>query len=120
MLADPDRRARPVEAARLPWQVQKENTHTAASTLGLLAKAVQSRADLSLAPHLTAGWEEFTGDPDGEADHWWECLALAARQVAGAKGSGSRALSAARIYVAAISALESTALDTTTAEDLPV
>ncbi|MCQ1577190.1 type I-E CRISPR-associated protein Cse1/CasA [Streptomyces parvus] len=119
VLADPERRARLVEAARLPWQVQREITHTAADTLGLLTKAVQSRADLSLAPHLTASWEEFTGDPDGEAESWWECLALAARQVAGGKGSGSRALSAARIYVAALSALESNAPATTTAEDLP-
>ncbi|MET9779074.1 type I-E CRISPR-associated protein Cse1/CasA [Streptomyces sp. NPDC006367] len=120
VLADPDRRTRLVEAARLPWQVQREITHTAADTLGLLAKTVQSRADLSLAPHLTAGWEEFTDDPDAETDRWWECLARAARQVAGSKGSGSRALSAARIYVAALGALESNAPATTTAEDLLV
>lgn len=120
VLADPDRRARLVEAARLPWQVQREITHTAADTLGLLTKTVQSRADLSLAPHLTTGWEEFTDDPDSEADRWWECLARAARQVAGAKGSGCRALSGARIHVAALGALESASPATTTAEDLTV
>lgn len=117
-LAEPDRRARLAEAARLPWRMQREITHTAADTLGLLAKAVQSRADLSLAPHLTSGWEEFASDPDDEADSWWKCLALAARQVAGAKGTGSRALSGARMYVAALGALESPA--PTPAEDLPV
>ncbi|MFK0142609.1 type I-E CRISPR-associated protein Cse1/CasA [Streptomyces murinus] len=119
VLADADRRARLVEAARLPWQVQREITHSAADALGLLAKTVQSRADLSLAPHLTAGWEEFTDAPDSEADRWWECLTRAAWQVSGAKGSGSRALSAARIYVAALGALEGTAPATTT-EDLTV
>ncbi|MFE7485822.1 type I-E CRISPR-associated protein Cse1/CasA [Streptomyces sp. NPDC057552] len=118
VLADPGRRARLVEAARLPWQVQREITHTAADTLGLLAKVVQCRADLSLALHLTTGWEEFTEAPDSEADRWRECLARAAQQVAGAKSSGSRTLSGARIHVAALRALNSTA--PTTAEDLPI
>lgn len=120
VLADPERRARLVEAARLPWRVQKEITHTAADALGLLAKAVQSRTDLSLAPHLTTGWEEYTSDPDGAAESWRECLAQAARQVAGAKAGGSRALSGARIYDAALRALESTIPVTATAKDQPV
>ncbi|MEU8542988.1 type I-E CRISPR-associated protein Cse1/CasA [Streptomyces sp. NPDC048717] len=119
-LADPDRRARLVEAARLPWQVQREITRTAADALGLLAKSVQSRADLSLAPHLTTGWEEFTRDPDGETESWWKCVALAARHVAGAKGNRSRPLSGARIHTAALGALNSTLPDPATTEDLPV
>ncbi|MFJ4703014.1 type I-E CRISPR-associated protein Cse1/CasA [Streptomyces sp. NPDC088768] len=121
VLADPDRRARLAEAAELPWRVQREITHAAADTQRLLTKSVQSRADLSLAPHLTAGWEEFTSDPEAGTDRWRECLTLAARQVTGAMTSGNRVLAAARIYTAALDPLQSTdpAPATTTAEDLP-
>ncbi|RLU82586.1 type I-E CRISPR-associated protein Cse1/CasA [Streptomyces griseocarneus] len=105
VLADRAQRAALVEAARLPWEVQRQVTRTAAETLHLLPKAAPSRPDLSVAAHLGAAWEEFADGPEEGLSAWVEALAAAVRRVSGSGAGGGRLLAAARITITALGAL---------------
>ncbi|MFF4534263.1 type I-E CRISPR-associated protein Cse1/CasA [Streptomyces sp. NPDC001407] len=105
MLANPAQRAALVEAARLPWAVQRQVTRTAAETLHLLPKAAPARAELSVAAHLGAAWEEFADEPHGGMAAWVEALTAAVRRASGSGAGGSRLLATARITTTALGAL---------------